>query len=198
MAVYDSSVLGEEDPEEQRRGFKKILDAAVDPALEMCRRMADLNTKDTTGWERSVFLINCLDYLQVGGFSLIFITWRRLTFGMQTVMNPFTFTNERIEELEVLLQGHVKVLTEEHVSIIIFNNALLFMLFKYHRLLQESGLLPLMEVIEGDHDDVSSFLIFSHPMDSNRLTDSPLPPPPSRFAIHRQRPPPLRRLPVLP
>lgn len=64
MAVYESSVLGDEDSEEQRRGFKQILDAAVDPALEMCRRMADMNSKDTTGWERSVFLINCLDYLQ--------------------------------------------------------------------------------------------------------------------------------------
>ena len=31
-------------------------------------------------------------------------------------MQPFAFTNERIEELEVLLQGHVKALTEEHVS----------------------------------------------------------------------------------
>lgn len=64
MSVYESSVLGDEDPEEQRRGFKQILDTAVDPALEMCRRMADMNNKDTTGWERSVFLINCLDYLQ--------------------------------------------------------------------------------------------------------------------------------------
>lgn len=65
MSVYDSSVLGDEDPEKQRREFKRILDAAVDPALEMCRRMADMNAKDTTGWEKSIFLINCLDYLQV-------------------------------------------------------------------------------------------------------------------------------------
>ncbi|KIJ51335.1 hypothetical protein M422DRAFT_26752 [Sphaerobolus stellatus SS14] len=119
MTVYDSSVLSDEsNPEEQRRGFKQILDAAVDPALEMCRRMADLNTKDTTGWERNVFLINCLDYLQ-------------------TVMQPFTFTNERIEELEVLLQGHVKILTEEH----------------YNRLLLESGLQPITQVIENKEGD---------------------------------------------
>ena len=69
MSVYESSVLGDENPEEQRRGFKQILDAAVDPALEMCRRMADMNNKDATGWNRSVFLINCLDYLQVNHFS---------------------------------------------------------------------------------------------------------------------------------
>lgn len=31
-------------------------------------------------------------------------------------MQPFVFTNERIEELEVLLQKHVKLLAEEHVS----------------------------------------------------------------------------------
>ena len=65
MAVCDSSVLADEDPEKQRRGFKRILDAAVDPALEMCRRMADMNTKDTARWDRAIFLINCLDYLQV-------------------------------------------------------------------------------------------------------------------------------------
>jgi len=65
MSVYDSSVLGDEDPDEQRRGFKQILDATVDPALEMCRRMADMNTKDASGWDKSVFLVNCLDYLQV-------------------------------------------------------------------------------------------------------------------------------------
>ncbi|KAF8518194.1 oligomeric complex COG6 [Gautieria morchelliformis] len=120
MSVYESSVLGNEDPEEQRRGFKQILDAAIDPALEMCRRMADMNSKDTTGWERSVFLINCLDYLQ-------------------SIMQPFVFTNERIEELEVLLQGHVKLLTEQH----------------YQRLLQESGLLSLTEAIETRDDDTA-------------------------------------------
>lgn len=32
-------------------------------------------------------------------------------------MQPFAFTNERIEELEVLLQSHLKLLTEEHVSL---------------------------------------------------------------------------------
>ena len=74
MSVYDSSVLGDEDPDEQRRGFKQILDAAVDPALEMCRRMADMNTKDTTGWEKSVFLVNCLDYLQVPSCLLGYVS----------------------------------------------------------------------------------------------------------------------------
>ncbi|KAF8526040.1 oligomeric complex COG6 [Hysterangium stoloniferum] len=113
MSVYDSSVLGDEDPEEQRRGFKRILDAAVDPALEMCRRMADMNAKDSTGWEKSIFLINCLDYLQ-------------------SIMQPFAFTNERIEELEVLLQSHVKLLTEEH----------------YLRLIQDSGLSPIVDATD--------------------------------------------------
>jgi conserved oligomeric Golgi complex subunit 6 len=31
-------------------------------------------------------------------------------------MQAFVFTNERIEELEVLLQSHLKLLTEQHVS----------------------------------------------------------------------------------
>lgn len=38
-------------------------------------------------------------------------------------MQPYPFTNERIEELEVLLQKHVKQLTEQHVraSVTMYN-----------------------------------------------------------------------------
>ncbi|GJJ08446.1 hypothetical protein Clacol_002664 [Clathrus columnatus] len=116
MIVYESSVLNIENPEEQRRGFKRILDTVLDPALEMCRRMADMNTKDVTGWEKSIFLVNCLDYLQ-------------------SVMQPYPFTNERIEELEAILQSYVKLLSEQHCT----------------RLLQESGLAPILETMKA-HD----------------------------------------------
>jgi conserved oligomeric Golgi complex subunit 6 len=69
MAVYDSSLLGHESPSEQEEGFKDILDVTVDPALEMCRRMTELDVKkDVTGWDRSIFLINCIVYLQVSNY----------------------------------------------------------------------------------------------------------------------------------
>lgn len=74
MTVYESSVLNTDNPEEQKRGFKRILDTVLDPALEMCRRMADMNSKDATGWEKNIFLINCLDYLQVNLLFHFFIS----------------------------------------------------------------------------------------------------------------------------
>jgi hypothetical protein len=40
-----------------------LLGKAIDPAVEMCERMAEMRGGDT--WDRDVFLINCLGYLQV-------------------------------------------------------------------------------------------------------------------------------------
>lgn len=71
MSVYDSSLIGRESPSEQEEGFKDILDVTVDPALEMCRRMTELEgKKDVSVWERSIFLINCIVYLQVGALLI--------------------------------------------------------------------------------------------------------------------------------
>ena len=72
MTVYDSSMLELEassrasDAESiaEREEFNCVIDAAVGPALEMCRRMAELR-KDGTVWEKEIFLVNCTSYLQV-------------------------------------------------------------------------------------------------------------------------------------
>lgn len=63
MEDYQRALLGEETPEEERDGFKKILDTSLEPALEMCKRMAEM--MPAQGWEQHIFLINCLVYLQV-------------------------------------------------------------------------------------------------------------------------------------
>ncbi len=62
MSVYETSLVDEADRE---KDFSLILDAAVDPPMEMCRRMADLRQKGGS-WETHIFLINCDLYLQVG------------------------------------------------------------------------------------------------------------------------------------
>lgn len=62
--VYDSSLLEDVGEVAHKEGFKKILDSAVEPVLEMCQRMADMS-KDNSAWERAIFLINCYVYLQV-------------------------------------------------------------------------------------------------------------------------------------
>lgn len=72
MTVYDSSMLELEATDQsdssqvavERQEFDRIMDAAVNPALEMCSRMADLK-KDGTVWEKEIFLANCTSYLQV-------------------------------------------------------------------------------------------------------------------------------------
>lgn len=71
MTVYDSSLLEGEALEVNIEkhtvsdsGFSRILDAAVEPALEMCRRMGDIK-KDASTWEKGIFLVNCAVHLQV-------------------------------------------------------------------------------------------------------------------------------------
>jgi hypothetical protein len=46
-----------------------LLGKAIDPAVEMCERMAEMRGGDT--WDRDVFLINCLGYLQVSAMLKI-------------------------------------------------------------------------------------------------------------------------------
>lgn len=73
MAVYDSSLLGDEDEPNRREGFTRILDILIPPIIEMCEKMADLKgTKDPRkdAWDRHIFLINCLEYLEVKMVSL--------------------------------------------------------------------------------------------------------------------------------
>jgi len=80
MGVYESSLLGSEDPQERQDAFREILDAAVNPTLEMCITMSELR-KDMTVWDKAVFLINCMIYIQVcPGFlpSCLYIDWNFL------------------------------------------------------------------------------------------------------------------------
>ena len=52
------------DEDERETDFAKLLEKAVDPAVEMCERMAGLGK--IGDWERDIFLMNCLGYVQVG------------------------------------------------------------------------------------------------------------------------------------
>jgi hypothetical protein len=65
MAVYQSSLLGEEDIDEQSAGFEKILDIMVDPAVEMCISTSEEKKRMRPRWDQAVYVLNCLCYLQV-------------------------------------------------------------------------------------------------------------------------------------
>lgn len=64
MIVYESS-LGDEKPTERDAGFKNILDVMVDPAVEMCSAASEEKQRLRARWDKHVFVLNCLTYLQV-------------------------------------------------------------------------------------------------------------------------------------
>lgn len=65
MVVYESSLLGDEKPAERDAGFKRILDVMVDPAVEMCSAASEEKQRMRARWDKHVFVLNCLTYLQV-------------------------------------------------------------------------------------------------------------------------------------
>lgn len=73
LLVYESS-LGDEaslrsatddEREAAAEGCRAILDRMVDPAIEMCVVAADEKQKSRPRWDRDVFVINAMTYLQV-------------------------------------------------------------------------------------------------------------------------------------
>ena len=95
IEVYETSLV---DPADRLADadFAKLLEKAVDPAVEMCERMAELR-KGATSWDKDIFLINCLGYLQ-------------------HTLAAYGFTKERVEILEARMHQHVESMTFEHVS----------------------------------------------------------------------------------
>ena len=69
MGVYESSLLGDEDPAERDAGFKPILDVMVQPAVEMCSAASEEKQRVRVRWDKHVFVLNCLTYLQVDVIS---------------------------------------------------------------------------------------------------------------------------------
>ena len=96
MVVYDSSLLGDENDEELQAGFRDILDKMVDPALEMCLTGAEEKKRQRPAWDKAVFVLNTLAYLQ-------------------SVLEPFAFTVEKRDVLQGLVDAKVLQLIEEHV-----------------------------------------------------------------------------------
>ncbi|KAH7102756.1 oligomeric complex COG6 [Auriculariales sp. MPI-PUGE-AT-0066] len=133
MDDYRRSLLGDETLEQEREGFNRILGIALEPALEMCKRMADLmpnpngqprpttpdgERKTILGWEQNVFLVNCYVYLQA-------------------MLDPYEFTHDRVGALEQIIEGHVASLKDDH----------------YLRLLKDSGLAPVTNALTNSKPD---------------------------------------------
>ncbi|KAH9945786.1 oligomeric complex COG6 [Epithele typhae] len=95
MVVYESSLLGDEKEEELQAGFRDILDKMVDPAMEMCLTGAEDKKKQRPNWDKAVFVLNTLGYLQ-------------------SVLEPFAFTVEKRGVVQGLVDAKVLQLIEEH------------------------------------------------------------------------------------
>ena len=100
MAVYQSSLAGDEDANEDQTGAH-ILDAMLDPAVEMCLKASEDKKALRPKWDREVFVLNCLTFLD-------------------GVLEPFAFTAKKREALQELIREHVAALTEEHVRFFSF------------------------------------------------------------------------------
>lgn len=129
LSVYESSLLDSDGPEAERERedeFARILDAAVDPLLEMCRRMADLRvtrgTKTEEGgmeWDKAVFLVNCVSYLEVCQIPAPMTTHATTAdpppCPSQHVLDSFSFTTSRVASLHHMLDRYVKFISDAHV-----------------------------------------------------------------------------------
>ncbi|GAA5821598.1 hypothetical protein JCM3770_005309 [Rhodotorula araucariae] len=96
MTVYASSLLETEDSAPSLRvretDFLDVLDAALDPALDMCARMAEMRPAE---WDRSVFWVNC-DEAVLGS------------------LEGFEFVQGRRERVQKDEGEHVELLTAKH------------------------------------------------------------------------------------
>lgn len=97
MTVYASSLLDAESatppPSSREVEFRPVLDAALDPALDMCARMAEMRP---TEWDRSVFWVNVDE-------------------AVLSALEPFAFARERREAVQRDEAEHVELLTTKHV-----------------------------------------------------------------------------------
>lgn len=80
LSVYATSLLEQEgaptSPQTRDSEFRDVLDASLDPALEMCSRMADMRSAE---WDRAVFCINCDEAVLAALEGFDFVDRRRRT-----------------------------------------------------------------------------------------------------------------------
>ncbi|KAF8436357.1 oligomeric Golgi complex subunit 6 [Boletus edulis BED1] len=96
MQVYDSSLSeGSSDPSEASMGFRSILDVMVDPTVTMCAAAAEEKARLRPRWDRAVFVLNCLGYLE-------------------NVLEPFSFTEDKRQAIRAMIEERVRLLEDAH------------------------------------------------------------------------------------
>ncbi|RUS34850.1 oligomeric Golgi complex subunit 6 [Jimgerdemannia flammicorona] len=93
MSSYDSSFLTKDDSESTTRpfnDFSTILDAVVDPLIQMC----ELGAKQLNAFDRAVHMINCMHHVQ-------------------SALVLYSFTEARARMLETEIETNLDVLVKE-------------------------------------------------------------------------------------
>ncbi|GAA5901349.1 Golgi transport complex subunit COG6 [Sporobolomyces salmoneus] len=169
MSVYSSSLLDHEasiaTPEKRQTEFKDVLDAALDPALQMCSAMAEMRP---LSWDQAVFWVNCDE-------------------AVLACLEPFDFTVEKRDQLQENEAKHVESLTAEHLGHLMKSTGLESLLAT---LRSKDGETPLSHLDEASANVViqsittfSNFLSTVDTLGSPRLS---LLPPHLASAIHSE------------
>ncbi|GAA6064385.1 hypothetical protein JCM10212_002918 [Sporobolomyces blumeae] len=96
MSVYSTSLLDHEaavtEPAKLEADFSAVLDATLDPALQMCGAMAEMRP---AAWDQAVFWVNCDE-------------------AILATLDPFEFTQARRKAVKEDEEKHVEQLVVEH------------------------------------------------------------------------------------
>ncbi|KAI0077115.1 oligomeric complex COG6 [Panus rudis PR-1116 ss-1] len=91
--------------ESHEAGFREIVDKMIDPAIEMVVSASEEKSRVRKGWDKQVFVVNTLTYLQ-------------------DALEPYAFTAEKQGVLQGLIEARVMQLTEEHFASILKDTGL--------------------------------------------------------------------------
>lgn len=116
ISVYQSSLAGDEDAEEQAAGAERVLDLMVDPAVYICVTLAGqkMEIRPWPRWDAKVFVVNCVSYLSVG-VLVIAVVYEIMLILLKGVLEPFSFSNKKRRELQEIIDERLRDLTEEYV-----------------------------------------------------------------------------------
>lgn len=91
----DTANNGNDDGPNAAKGFSRILDIMIDPAIAMCAAASEEKARIRPQWDSAVFVLNCLCYLK-------------------NVLGPFSFTRDKQEEIEGIIEDRLCALEDDH------------------------------------------------------------------------------------
>ncbi|GAA5881595.1 hypothetical protein JCM3774_006489 [Rhodotorula dairenensis] len=156
LTVYATSLLEQEGAPQSPRArdseFRDVLDASLDPALEMCTRMADMRPAE---WDRAVFWINC-DEAVLGA------------------LEGFDFVDERRRAVQRDEEQHVETVTAAHYAYLLKESALEPIVAALHGreagTLLSAGEAGSVSSLQAAQSRFTSFLSAVDPVSSPRLS----------------------------